>query len=93
MAKSAKLSFKKDEMNKELAAFFQGLLENGAVDAVLAPMAQAKQGVRLTLTTSAAHTAAGGSFCPDRGRKRCKNCFLADLAPLRPQDCHGPAPL
>ena len=47
MAKFAKLSFKKDEMNKELSAFFKGMLENGAVDAVLAPMAQAKKGVRL----------------------------------------------
>jgi len=64
MAKFAKLSFKKDEMNKELSRFFKGLLENGAVDAVLAPMAQAKKGVRLSLVTSAAHTAQADPFAP-----------------------------
>ena len=57
MAKFAKLSFKKDELNKRLSAFFKGILENGAVDAVLVPMAQTKKGVRLTLVTSADHTA------------------------------------
>ena len=35
MAKFAKLSFQKDELNKKLSAFFKGMLENGAVDAVL----------------------------------------------------------
>jgi formate dehydrogenase (coenzyme F420) beta subunit len=64
MAKSAKLSFKKDEMNKELSVFFQGMLKNGAVDAVLVPMAQAKKGVRLTLVTSPAHTAQVDPFAP-----------------------------
>ncbi len=64
MAKFAKLSFKKDELNKGLSRFFKGLLENGAVDAVLAPMAQTKQGVRLTLVTSADHTAQVDPFAP-----------------------------
>ena len=64
MAKFAKLSFQKDELNKELSAFFKGMLENGAVDAVLVPMAQAKKGVRLTLVTSAAHTAQVDPFAP-----------------------------
>jgi formate dehydrogenase (coenzyme F420) beta subunit len=64
MAKFAKLSFQKDEMNKELSAFFKGMLENGAVDAVLVPMAQGKQGVRLTLVTSADHTGAVDPFAP-----------------------------
>jgi len=64
MAKFAKLSFQKGEMNKELSAFFQGMLENGAVDAVLVPMAQANKGVRLTLVTSAAHTAQVDPFAP-----------------------------
>jgi formate dehydrogenase subunit beta len=64
MAKFAKLSFKKDELNKELSGFFKGMLENGAVDAVLVPMAQAKKGVRLTLITSAAHTAQLDPFAP-----------------------------
>ena len=64
MAKFAKLSFKKDELNKELSGFFKGMLENGAVNAVLAPMAQAKKGVRLSLVTSAAHTAQVDPFAP-----------------------------
>ncbi len=64
MAKFAKLSFKKDELNKELSGVFKGMLENGAVDAVLVPMAQAKKGVRLTLVTSAAHAAQVDPFAP-----------------------------
>jgi formate dehydrogenase (coenzyme F420) beta subunit len=64
MAKFAKLSFKKDELNKELAGFFKGMLENGAVDAVLAPMAQARKGVRQTLVTSAANTSHVDPFAP-----------------------------
>jgi formate dehydrogenase (coenzyme F420) beta subunit len=64
MAKFAKLSFQKDELNKKASAFFKGLLEKGAVDAVLVPMAQAKNGVRLTLITSADHTARVDPFAP-----------------------------
>ena len=64
MAKFAKLSFKKDEMNKKLAGFFKGLLENEAVGAVLVPMAQGKQGVRLTLVTAADHTGPVDPFAP-----------------------------
>lgn len=64
MAKFAKVSFKKDELNKELSPFFKGLLENGAVDAVLAPMAQTKKGVRLSLVTSAAYTSQVDPFAP-----------------------------
>jgi formate dehydrogenase subunit beta len=64
MAKYAKLSFQKDEMNQKLSALFRGMLENGAVDAVLAPMAQAKNGVRLSLVTSAAHTGKVDPFAP-----------------------------
>ena len=64
MAKFAKLSFKKDELNKELSGFFKGMLEKGAVDAVLVPMAQPKKGVRLTLVTSAANTAQVDPFAP-----------------------------
>ena len=64
MAKFAKLSFQKDEMNKKLAGFFKGMLENGAVEAVLVPMAQAKKGVRLSLVTSADHTARVDPFAP-----------------------------
>jgi formate dehydrogenase subunit beta len=64
MSKFAQLSFQKDGMNKELAGFFKGMLENGAVEAVLVPMAQAKQGVRLSLVTSAEHTAPVDPFAP-----------------------------
>jgi len=58
------LSFNKDELNKELSSFFKGILENGAVDAVLAPMAQGKKGVRLSLITSAASSGAVDPFAP-----------------------------
>jgi formate dehydrogenase subunit beta len=64
MATFAQLSFQKDEMNTKLGAFFKGMLEKGAVDAVLAPMAQAKNGVRLTLVTSPDHTAKVDPFAP-----------------------------
>ena len=64
MATFAKLSFNKDELNKELSGFFKGILENGAVDAVLAPMAQGKKGVRLSLITSAANAGAVDPFAP-----------------------------
>lgn len=64
MAKLAKLSFKKDQLNRELSVFFKGMLENDSVDAVLVPMAQAKKGVRLTLITSAAHAAQVDPFAP-----------------------------
>jgi formate dehydrogenase subunit beta len=64
MAKFAKVSFQKGEMNQKLAPFFKGMLENGAVDAVLVPMAQASKGVRLSLVTSAAHTAQVDPFAP-----------------------------
>ena len=93
MAKSVKLSFKKNELNKELSGFFKGMLENGAIEAVLVPMAQAKKGVRLTLITSAAHTARVDPFAPIAADKRCKNCLLAYIAAIRPQACAGPAAL
>lgn len=64
MAKFAKMSFQKDGMNQELAVFFQGILANGAVDAVLAPMAQALGGVRLSLVTAAAHAGQVDPFAP-----------------------------
>lgn len=64
MATFAKLSFNKDELNKELSGFFKGILENGAVEAVLAPMAQGKKGVRLSLITTAANAGAADPFAP-----------------------------
>ena len=64
MAKFAKVSFQKDEMNKKLSGFFKGMLENGVVDAVLAPMAQGNNGVRMSLVTSAAHTSLLDPFAP-----------------------------
>jgi formate dehydrogenase (coenzyme F420) beta subunit len=64
MAKFAQVSFQKDEMNTKLGAFFKGMLESGAVDAVLVPMAQPKKGVRLTLITSPDHAAQVDPFAP-----------------------------
>jgi formate dehydrogenase subunit beta len=64
MAKFAKLSFQKGELNKELAAFSKGMLDNSVVDAVLVPMAQASRGVRLSLVTSADHTGPVDPFAP-----------------------------
>lgn len=64
MSKFAKLSFKKDELNKELSGFFKGMLESGAVDAVLVPMAQGKKGVRLTLVASTANITEFDPFAP-----------------------------
>jgi len=56
------LSYKKDELNKELSGFFKGILENGAVNAVLAPMAQAKKRVRLSLVDLGCQYGTGGSI-------------------------------
>jgi len=64
MSTFAQMSFQKDEMNTKLSAFFKGMLEKGAVDAVLVPMAQGKNGVRLTLVTSPEHTAKVDPFAP-----------------------------
>ena len=64
MAKFAKLSYQKGELNKELAAFSKGMLDNSVVDAVLVPMAQAKKGVRLSLVTSGDHTGQVDPFAP-----------------------------
>ena len=61
MAKFAKLSFVKGELNKKLAALFKGMLEKGVIDALLAPMAQPKKGVMQTLVTDAAHVEAPDS--------------------------------
>jgi formate dehydrogenase subunit beta len=52
MSKYVKLSFDKGGLNTQLAEFFSGMLENQAVDALMAPMAQPKKGVMQTLVTS-----------------------------------------
>jgi len=64
MAKFAKVSFQKDEMNKKLSTFFKGMLDNGVVDAVLAPMVQSNNGVRLSLVTSPDHAPLLDPFAP-----------------------------
>ncbi len=64
MGKFAKLAFQKYELNRQLSGFFKGILENGAVDAILVPMAQAPKGVRLTLVTSPAHLSQVDPFAP-----------------------------
>ncbi|MEE4241624.1 MAG: 4Fe-4S dicluster domain-containing protein [Desulfopila sp.] len=52
MAKFTKLSFNKGELNTQLSEIFSAMLENGAVDALLAPTTQPKKGVMQTLITS-----------------------------------------
>lgn len=52
MAKFTKLSFTKGELNTQLSGLFSDMLENNAVDAVLAPMVQSQKGVMQTLVTS-----------------------------------------
>lgn len=52
MSKYVKLSFDKGGLNTQLAELFSGMLENNAVDALMAPMAQPKKGVMQTLVTS-----------------------------------------
>ncbi len=64
MAKFTKLSFKKGELNKELANLFKGMIENGAADALLAPMAQPKKGVMQTLVTNPSNVEAIDPFAP-----------------------------
>ncbi len=64
MTKFAKLSFKKGELNKELSVFLGKLMENDAVDAVLAPMSQPKGGVMQTLITSTQYTDTVDPFAP-----------------------------
>ena len=64
MANFTKLSYKKGELNKELADLFKGLMEKGIVDALLAPMAQPKRGVMQTLVTDPSHVRAIDPFAP-----------------------------
>ena len=64
MANFTKLSFKKGELNKRLADFFKGMMENRGVDAVLAPMTQPKKGVMQTLVTHPSHVEAIDPFAP-----------------------------
>jgi formate dehydrogenase subunit beta len=64
MANFTKLSFKKGELNKQLADFFKGLMEKGVVDALLAPMKQSKRGVMQTLITDPLHVGAIDPFAP-----------------------------
>ncbi len=64
MAKYTKLSFSQGELNTQLSNFFSDLLENNAVDAVLAPMVQPKKGVMQTLVTSKDHLQSIDPFAP-----------------------------
>lgn len=64
MANFTKLSFKKGELNTKLARLFKGMMEKGAVDAVLAPMTQPKRGVMQTLVTDPSHVEAIDPFAP-----------------------------
>ncbi len=64
MAKFIKLPFNKGELNTQLSELFSGLLENGAVDALLAPTTQPKKGVMQTLITSKDHLKEIDPFAP-----------------------------
>lgn len=64
MAKYTKLSFNKGELNTQLSELFSDMLDNKAVDAVLAPMTQPKKGVMQTLVTSKEHMKAMDPFAP-----------------------------
>lgn len=64
MANFTKLSFKKGELNTELADLFKGLMEKGVVNALLAPMAQPRKGVMQTLVTDPSHVKGIDPFAP-----------------------------
>lgn len=64
MANFTKLSFKKGELNKKLTRLFKGLIEKGAVDALLAPMTQPKKGVMQTLVTDPSRLEGLDPFAP-----------------------------
>lgn len=64
MSKFTKIAFNKGELNTQLSELFSDMLENNAVDAVLAPMAQAKKGVMQTLVTSKENLASIDPFAP-----------------------------
>lgn len=64
MANFTKMSFKKGELNKQLADLFKSLMEKGVVDALLSPMTQPKRGVMQTLITNPAHVERIDPFAP-----------------------------
>lgn len=64
MSKFMKLAFDKGELNTQLSELFSDMLENNAVDAVLAPMVQSKKGVMQTLVTSKENLASIDPFAP-----------------------------
>ena len=64
MSKFTKIAFAKGELNTQLSDLFSDMLENNAVDAVLAPMVQPKKGVMQTLVTSKENLASIDPFAP-----------------------------
>lgn len=64
MAKYTQVSFNKGELNTQLSEVFSGMLENGAVDAILTPMVQPKKGVMQTLVTQKEHLKDMDPFAP-----------------------------
>lgn len=64
MSKYVKLSFDKGGLNTQLAELFSSMLENKAVDALMAPMAQPKKGVMQTLVTSKDNLESLDPFAP-----------------------------
>lgn len=64
MSNFTTISYKENELNKELAKVFAALLEKKTVDAVLAPCRQANGTIMQTLITDPAQTAAVDPFAP-----------------------------
>ena len=64
MSKFIKLSFDKGGLNTQLSELFSDMLDNKAVDAILAPMAQPKKGVMQTLVTTKENLSSIDPFAP-----------------------------
>ncbi|MCI5126610.1 MAG: hypothetical protein D3925_19560 [Candidatus Electrothrix sp. AR5] len=64
MSNFTTVSYKKDELNKELAKLFTALLEQKTVDGIMVPCRQPSGTVMQTLITDPAQTAQVDPFAP-----------------------------
>ncbi len=64
MSEFTKLAFEQGELNQVLSGLFRGMLEKGAVDAVMAPATQPGKGVMQTLITAPETTGTVDPFAP-----------------------------
>ena len=64
MSNFTTVSYKKDELNKELAKLFTALLEKKTVDGIMVPCRQPSGTVMQTLITDPAQTAQVDPFAP-----------------------------